>query len=264
MPESQTPVLLTIQDRVATLTLNRGAQRNSLSMAMMGAMLEALTEAGQTEAARVLVVRAAGPAFCAGHDLKELTQARQDTDGGVEFFTRTFSLCAELMMAVVQHPLPVVAAVQGIATAAGCQLVASCDLALASVSARFATPGVDIGLFCSTPSVALTRAIPHKAAAAMLFTGEAIDARQAEHIGLINRAVGAESLLSEVSDLARTIASKPRATVVQGKAALLRQRGLPLREAYFEAARAMVSGMTHTESGEGIGAFLEKRAPRWT
>lgn len=264
MPESQEPVLLTIEDRIATLTLNRGAQRNALSIAMMEAMLAALSQAGQTEAARVLVINAAGPAFCAGHDLKELTQARRAADGGQAFFTRTFSLCAELMMAVVQHPLPVIAAVHGIATAAGCQLVASCDLALGSLNARFATPGVDIGLFCSTPAVALTRAIPDKAAAAMLFTGQAIDGREAERIGLINRAVGAESLSSEVGAMARLIASKPRATVVQGKCALIRQRRLPLPEAYADAARAMVAAMTNAESQEGIGAFLEKRAPHWT
>jgi enoyl-CoA hydratase/carnithine racemase len=229
---------------------------------MMGALQQAL-ETAATDNSRVVVVAAEGAAFCSGHDLKEMTALRSEPDGGRAAFAAIFAQCSTLMQAIVRHPKPVIAQVQGIATAAGCQLVASCDLAVASETARFATPGVNIGLFCSTPMVALSRNVSRKHAMEMLLTGEMISAERAREIGLVNRVVPADQLETETMRLAEQVASKPRATVKTGKEAFYRQLEMPLSEAYDYASRVMTENMLHAESTEGICAFLEKREPRW-
>jgi len=247
---------------VLRLTMNRAAARNALSTAMMAALQKAFAAAAQDDSC-VIVLAAEGSAFCAGHDLKELTALRSRPDGGRGAFAAIFEQCSQLMQTIVRHPKPVIAQVQGVATAAGCQLVASCDLAVASESAQFATPGVNIGLFCSTPMVALSRNLSQKHAMEMLLTGEMISAELAARIGLINRAVAPDVLEPEAMELAERIAAKPRATVKVGKEAFYRQLEMPLSEAYHYASQVMTENMLHAEAGEGICAFLEKRAPRW-
>jgi enoyl-CoA hydratase/carnithine racemase len=254
-----TPVLLEENDRgVFRLTLNRPDARNALSVVLMSALLEALARAATDPQARVVVIAGAGPAFCAGHDLRELR-----TDQRRETYERVFAQCSELMLAIVRLPKPVIAEVHGVATAAGCQLVATCDLAVAAADTRFATPGVNIGLFCSTPMVALTRAVGRKAAMEMLLTGKLIDAEAAQAIGLINRVVPREGLRNAVDDLAREIASKSALTVKIGKEAFYRQAELDLAAAYRYAAEVMTTNMLARDAGEGIDAFLAKRAPLW-
>jgi enoyl-CoA hydratase/carnithine racemase len=254
-----TPVLLEENDRgVFRLTLNRPDARNALSVVLMSALLEALARAATDPQARVVVIAGAGPAFCAGHDLRELR-----TDQQRETYERVFAQCSELMLAIVRLPKPVIAEVHGVATAAGCQLVATCDLAVAARDARFATPGVNIGLFCSTPMVALTRAVGRKAAMEMLLTGKLIDAETAQAIGLINRVVPREGLRDAVDGLAREIASKSALTVKIGKEAFYRQAELDLAAAYRYAAEVMTTNMLARDAGEGIDAFLAKRAPLW-
>ncbi len=251
------------RDGVALLWLSRGPQRNALSAALMEAMLAELRSLAEDATAKVVVIGGRGPAFCAGHDLKEMTARRSDPDYGEGFYRHLFTRCAELMQGIVEHPKPVVAMVHGIATAAGCQLVASCDLAVAGESASFATPGVDIGLFCSTPMVALSRAVPRKAALEMLLTGESVGAKRAAEIGLVNRAVPDASLFDATMELASRIASKPRRTLAVGKALFQAQLDRPLGEAYSAAIEAMTRNMLDGEACEGIGAFVEKRAPAW-
>lgn len=257
--------ILVIEKRgkVGYLTLNRPAARNSLSLAMLEALQDALTVLGRDAEVHVLVIAAAGPVFCAGHDLKELTAARAHDDAGAAFFTQTMALCAEVMTAIVTCPKPVIASVQGVATAAGCQLVASCDLAVASAEARFATPGVNIGLFCSTPMVALSRNVGRKQAMKMLLTGDMIDAEEAQDIGLVNDVVAPEALAAETEKLATRIAEKAPATLRIGKEAFYRQAEMPLAEAYAYTAEVMVTNMLAPDAEEGIGAFIEKRAPTW-
>jgi enoyl-CoA hydratase/carnithine racemase len=254
-----TPVLLEENDRgVFRLTLNRPDARNALSVVLMSALLEALARAATDPQARVVVIAGAGPAFCAGHDLRELR-----TDQQRETYERVFAQCSELMLAIVRLPKPVIAEVHGVATAAGCQLVATCDLAVAAADTRFATPGVNIGLFCSTPMVALTRAVGRKAAMEMLLTGKLIDAETAQAIGLINRVVPREGLRDAVDGLAREIASKSALTVKIGKEAFYRQAELDLAAAYRYAAEVMTTNMLARDAGEGIDAFLAKRPPVW-
>jgi len=253
------PVLLKEHDRgVLRLTLNRPDARNALSTALMSALLEALGRAATEPQARVVVIAGAGPAFCAGHDLREMR-----TDQRRETYERVFAQCSELMLAIVRLPKPVIAEVHGVATAAGCQLVATCDLAVAAEDARFATPGVNIGLFCSTPMVALTRAVGRKAAMEMLLTGKLIDAETARAIGLVNRVVPREGLRDAVDDLAREIAGKSALVVKIGKEAFYRQAELDLAAAYRYAAEVMTTNMLARDAGEGIDAFLAKRAPIW-
>lgn len=245
---------------VATLTLASPARRNALSTAMMTAVMEALERATVAERARVVVVQALGPVFCAGHDLSELA----GVSGDAKRAEAVFAQCAELMMRVVVAPVPVVAAVHGLATAAGCQLAASCDIVVASQSAAFATPGVNIGLFCSTPAVAVTRTMSPKVAAAMLFTGEPITAADAFTAGLVSRVVdgGAAEVQAAAAAIAATIASKPTAVVRLGKRGLRSQSGLPLRAAYEMATAVMTANLvTEPDAAEGITAFLQKRAP---
>jgi len=261
-----TEAILTEERRgaVAILTLNRPKARNSLSLDMIAAVHDAISELGKASDVSAIVLTGAAPAFCAGHDLKEMTAARQDADRGRAFFDRTMRACSAMMQAVVRCPKPVIAAVNGIATAAGCQLVASCDLAVAGASAKFATPGVNIGLFCSTPMVALSRNVSRKDAMEMPLLGEMIEAARAREIGLINRVVPDDAVLPEALAVAQTIASKSPLTVAIGKEAFYRQLEMPLNEAYGYTARIMVENMLARDAEEGIGAFLEKRDPVWT
>ncbi|MEI9992898.1 MAG: enoyl-CoA hydratase [Rhizomicrobium sp.] len=258
------PLVLAAQDgAVLRLTLNRGAARNALSQGLMTALQDALDAAAADTSVRVVVIAADGPAFSAGHDLKEMTARRADADKGKAYFAALFAQCSRLMQSIVRHPKPVIAQVQGIATAAGCQLVASCDLAVASATAQFATPGVNIGLFCSTPMVALSRNVARKQAMEMLLTGETIDAEEARRIGLINRIVAPEALAEETAKLAALIATKPHGTLKIGKEAFYRQVEMGLSEAYDYASQVMTLNMLGAEAEEGIGAFVEKRDPKW-
>lgn len=248
---------------VAVLTLNRPKARNALSLALIDALHAAVNEAGRDGSVSAIVIAANGPVFCSGHDLKEMTAHRADADGGRAFFETTMQSCTAMMQAIVSCPKPVIAAVQGTATAAGCQLVATCDLAIAAEAVEFGTPGVNIGLFCSTPMVALSRNIPRKQAMEMLLLGETMSAGDAARYGLINRAVAADRVLDDALDMARRIAQKSKATVAIGKAAFYRQIETPLAEAYSYAANVMVRNMMIADANEGICAFVEKRAPVW-
>jgi enoyl-CoA hydratase/carnithine racemase len=243
---------------VATLTLNRPASRNALSLEVLDALDAALVAIAADRSVRVVVLAGAGPAFSAGHDLRELA-ALDDAAARTEVFAR----CSAVMLRVGELPQPVIAKVGGVATAAGCQLVASCDLAVAGASARFATPGVDIGLFCSTPAVAVTRTVAPKHAMELLLTGELVGAEHALRIGLVNRVVPDAELDAATTALAALVASKPPAVVALGKAALRRQRDLPVRDAYAVASAAMVENLAMPDAAEGIAAFLEKRPPSW-
>jgi enoyl-CoA hydratase/carnithine racemase len=260
----QTPILLReTVGSIRVLTLNRPAARNSLSEAMIAELHAALRDIHDDADVRALVIAANGPAFSAGHDMKELTARRTDADRGRAYFAHIMTACSAMMQAIVQLPKPVVAAVQGIATAAGCQLVASCDLAVASEAATFATPGVDIGLFCSTPMVALSRNVPRKQAMEMLLTGEPVPATTARDIGLINRVVAASTERDAAIALAQKVALKSAYTVKLGKAAFYRQAEMTLADAYRYAAEVMTENMMARDAEEGIGAFIEKREPKW-
>ena len=259
------PPILLREDKggIAILKLNRPAARNSLSQAMLGTLGEALTALAHERSVRVVILAANGPAFCAGHDLKEITARRADADRGRAYFQRIMALCSSVMQQIVTLPQPVIAAVHATATAAGCQLVASCDLAVASQTAKFATPGVNIGLFCSTPMVALSRNVSRKAAMEMLLTGDLISAEDAVRIGLVNRIVTPGSEHAEALKLAEKIAAKSTLTVKIGKAAFYRQAEMPLAEAYTYASEVMVENMLARDAEEGISAFIEKREPKW-
>jgi len=248
---------------VAMLILNRPAARNSLSQGMIDTLTDEIAKVRDDKSVRALIVAANGPGFCAGHDMKEMTGRRADSDRGRAFFQHMFRSCAKMMMSIVNLPKPVIAAVGGVASAAGCQLVASCDLAVASKEARFATPGVDIGLFCSTPMVALSRNVANKHAMEMLLTGGLIPAQRAYEIGLINRVVDAGSERHEALELANKIASKSAHTLKIGKEAFYRQRELDLESAYRYTAEVMTENMLARDAEEGIGAFVEKRTPKW-
>lgn len=265
VPMSASAILLRDleQPGILRLTLNDIARRNALSEEMLAQLGEAIAEAGADPAVRVVVVAAEGPAFCAGHDLKELTAARTASDGGQAYFARIMALCSAVMQGIVACPKPVIAEVTGIATAAGCQLVASCDLAIAADSAQFSTPGVHIGLFCSTPMVALSRNVAAKHAMEMLLTGDMIPASRAAEIGLINKAVPPEDLRQATLDMAAKIAAKSGMTLAVGKRAFYAQLQMPLAEAYDHASEVMVRNMLARDAREGIGAFIEKRSPEW-
>ena len=262
--EIEEPVLLRENvGPVAVLTLNRPAARNSLSEALIAELHRALDELRDDAGVRAVVITASGTAFSAGHDMKELTARRVDADRGRAYFAQVMNACSAMMQAIVQLPKPVVAAVQGTATAAGCQLVASCDLAVASKAASFATPGVDIGLFCSTPMVALSRNVPRKHAMEMLLTGEPVSAAAAREMGLINRVVPVGTERDAAIALARKVASKSAYTVKIGKAAFYRQAEMSLADAYRYAAEVMTENMMARDAEEGIGAFIDKREPKW-
>jgi enoyl-CoA hydratase/carnithine racemase len=260
------PALILLREDIggiAVLTLNRPQARNSLSEAMLEALGDALTAIAHERAVRAVVIAANGPAFSAGHDLKEINAHRADPDRGRAYFKHIMGLCSAMMQQIVMLPQPVIATVGATATAAGCQLVASCDLAIASHTAKFATPGVNIGLFCSTPMVALSRNVSRKHAMEMLLTGELISAEEAARIGLVNRVVGAGHEHAEALKLAEKIAGKSASTVKIGKEAFYRQAEMPLAEAYKYASEVMVENMLARDAEEGIGAFIEKREPHW-
>jgi len=244
---------------VTTLTMNRPQARNALSQGMLRAMLDAFIEVSTDETARVVILAGAGPGFCAGHDLKEIKAQNYSRN----YTEQLFADCAELMQTIIRLPKPVIAQVHGIATAAGAQLVASCDLAISSQEARFATPGVNIGLFCSTPMVALSRNLSNKHAMQMLLTGDLIDAQNAYRMGLVNEVVDAEQLERKTMELALKLASKSPLTVAIGKEAYYRQAELPLSEAYDYTKEVMVRNLEARDAQEGISAFIEKRHPVW-
>ena len=252
-----------IGNGVYRLILNDAKKRNALSEEMMAKLKSLLTDATDNKSIRVIIIAGNGPAFCSGHDLKQMTAGRDNDDQGLTYFKKVFASCSELMQIIVEHPKPIIAEVSGIAAAAGCQLVACCDLAVAGKSARFITPGVNIGLFCSTPMVALSRNVSNKAAMEMLLTGEMVSADKAEHIGLINRVTDDADLEQETTALAELIASKSSLTLKIGKEAFYKQKDMPLSEAYDFASKVMVDNMLEHDAKEGIGSFLEKRKPKW-
>jgi len=257
------PLLRENIDNIAVLTLNRPQTRNSLSEEMLAALRQELAEIAAKWRVRAVVIAANGPAFSAGHDLKELTAHRADADGGRSYTRHIMESCSAMMLALLRLPQPVVAAVEATATAAGCQLVATCDLAVASSTAKFATPGVNIGLFCSTPMVALSRSVARKHAMEMLLTGDLIGAPDAYRMGLINRVVEPGAAREQALALARRIAAKPTATVKLGKEAFYRQIEMSVTEAYAHATEVMVKNMMAHDAAEGISAFVKKRPPKW-
>lgn len=251
-------VLLAVEERLAFVTMNRPAKRNALSLEHMEELIDAFRTIGRRGDVSVVILRGAGPAFCAGHDLSEM-QGRSP-----EFYRHLFDVCTALMETIQAIPQPVIAQVHGIATAAGCQLAATCDLVVAAEDARFATPGVKIGLFCSTPMVALSRAVPAKQAMEMLLTGEPITAAEARAFGLVNRVVPAAELDAATRALAEQIAAASRTVVGLGKQAFYRQLNMPQHQAYAYAKEVMSFNATFADAQEGICAFLEKRSPRWS
>ena len=264
-PDSATsPVLLRGDiDGIALLSLNRPQVRNTMSEAMLAALHDEFAAIAGDDQVRAVIISHSGPVFCAGHDMKEMTAHRSDPDGGRGYFNALMERCNALMMSIQKLPQPVIAAVEGVATAAGCQLVATCDLAVASETARFSTPGVHIGLFCSTPMVALSRNVSNKHAMEMLLTGDMVSADDAYRIGLVNRVVTAGKVSENALELARQIAAKSMLTVKLGKEAFYRQRELKLADAYKLTIDVMVENMLARDAEEGIGAFIEKRDPTW-
>jgi enoyl-CoA hydratase/carnithine racemase len=258
-PVAETVLLRRDLDGVAWLTLNRPQARNALSVALMTALEAELTAIATDKAVKVVVIGGAGPAFCSGHDLREMR-----TEPKREVYEALFAQCSRLMLAIVRLPKPVIARVHGVATAAGCQLVATCDLAVAADTARFATPGVNLGLFCSTPMVALTRAVGRKNAMEMLLTGDLVDAAHARAIGLVNRVVPEAELDAATAALAGQIAGKSPLTLAIGKEAFYRQAEMDLEGAYRYAAEVMTRNMLARDAEAGIDAFLQKRQPVWT
>jgi enoyl-CoA hydratase/carnithine racemase len=252
-----------VEGAAAILTLDSQASRNGLSLAMIEALQNALAAVAKDRKIRAVVLAARGPVFSSGHDLREIRAHRNDEDHGRAYDERLMARCAEMMQAIVALPKPVIAAVEGVATAAGCQLVATCDLAIAGEKARFALPGVGIGLFCSTPLVALGRAISRKHAMEMALTGELYSARDAERFGLVNRVVSAGGAEEEAMKLAAAFAKRSAKTLAIGKRTFYGQIEKPLDEAYVFAGRAMVENLAERDADEGISAFLDKRTPQW-
>ena len=248
---------------IATLTLNRPGALNALSEGMLAALQAEIDALATDTATRVVVIRAEGRAFCAGHDLREMQRARDSADRGRAYFNALFAQCARMMTSLTRLPQPVIAEVYALATAAGCQLVATCDMAVAAEGAKFGVNGVNIGLFCSTPMVALTRNVPAKHAFEMLTTGQFIDAPRAQAIGLVNRVVPAEALRAETQALAETVAAKLASAVRIGKRAFYEQADMSLDAAYAYTGRVMAENMLHRDTAEGVQAFLEKRPPNW-
>jgi enoyl-CoA hydratase/carnithine racemase len=262
-PTSASVLLRGDIDGIALLSLNRPQSRNTLSEGMLEALTSEFASLANDKSVRAVIISHNGPAFSAGHDMKEMTAHRKDPDRGRAYFRALMEQCSALMMSIRKLPQPVIASVEGVAAAAGCQLVASCDLAVASESARFSTPGVHIGLFCSTPMVALSRNVSNKHAMEMLLTGEMISADDAYRMGLINRVAPAGKASEQALALARQIASKSMLTVKIGKEAFYKQRELNLASAYKLTIDAMVENMLAHDAEEGIGAFIEKRDPSW-
>ena len=248
---------------IVTLTLNRATQRNPLCEGMLTALTAELATIAADKTLKAVIITAEGPVFSAGHDLKQMSARRADPDRGRSYFADILGRCAAMMQAIVHLPQPVIAAVEGVATAAGCQLVASCDLAVAGAKAQFCTPGVHIGLFCSTPMVPLSRNLSSKHAMEMLLLGEMASAEDAARMGLVNRVVAAGGTLAEAARLAAIIASKSSATIRVGKRAFYEQREMTLAQGYEHATTAMVENMLARDAEEGIGAFMQKRSPVW-
>ena len=250
-------------DKIAHLTFNRPDKLNVLSEEMLGKLYEHLCSIENDESIKCIVLGGQGKAFCAGHDLAELTLGRQAPDGGQEYYQKIFNLCSKVMQKIQEIPQPVIAQVQGPAVAAGCQLVATCDLAIAGTSAKFGVNGVNIGLFCSTPMVALTRNIQLKSAFELLVTGRIINSDEAQSLGLVNRVVPDDALEEAVTQMATLVSSKLSAAVKIGKQAFYQQAQMPLDKAYEYAGEVMVTNMLYRDTKEGISAFLEKRKPDW-
>ena len=251
------------EEGVLRLIMNNLDQRNALSESMISILIDEIKDASSNQSIKVIVLAANGNIFCSGHDLKEITAARENDDSGEAYFKNLFDSCSLLMQLIVNTPKPFIAEVDGVATAAGCQLVASCDLAIASHESKFATPGVNIGLFCSTPMVALSRNVNKKNAMEMLLTGDFIDAEKAKEIGLINNMVEKEELTFEVNRLAEKIASKSSMTVSIGKNAFYAQTEMDLSEAYKYTSKIMRDNLLKHDAKEGVNAFIEKRSPTW-
>ncbi len=249
---------------ILRLTLNDNGRRNALSEGMMARLSEIMSTSATDSSVRVIVLAANGPAFCAGHDLKEMTAGREADDNGKDYFTHVMQTCSTMMQSIVNNPKPVIAEVAGVATAAGCQLVATCDLAYAADTAKFGTPGVHIGLFCSTPMVALSRNVSNKHAMEMLLTGDMVSAKRAAEIGLVNQVTDSDALTETTMNVAEKIASKSSMTLATGKKAFYHQRDLNLAEAYEYASKVMVDNMLKHDAEEGIQAFIEKRHAQWS
>ncbi len=252
-----------IINKVFHLTLNDQMNQNTLGEMMINILNKKFKEASRDKDIKVIVLSSTGKVFCAGHNLKDLDLKRNDPDNGRSYYKKIFKSCSSLMMNIVQNPKPVIAAIDGVATAAGCQLIASCDLAYASDKAKFATPGVNIGLFCSTPMVALSRSVNKKSAMEMLLTGDLIDAKKACEIGLINNYFNNNDLMKRVFEQANKISLKPMQTLKIGKKAFYKQKEMLLEEAYHYTSKVMIENMLEKDSKEGISAFLEKRTPNW-
>ena len=256
-------ILTEIKDNVFYITLNNPSSQNTLSLNIINILNEIILDSAKNNEIKVIIIRSVGKIFSAGHNLKEISLHRQDGDKGLKFFTTLISSCSNLMLNIINNPKPVIAEVNGIATAAGCQLVASCDLAYASDKAYFATPGVNIGLFCSTPMVALSRVVKNKNSMEMLLTGEMIDAKKAEQISLINNYFDENSLSNQVNVIAKKITSKSSLTLKIGKKAFYAQTQMNVKDAYKYSSEIMIKNMMEYDAEEGINAFIDKRKPKW-
>tara|TARA_B100001250_G_C19804870_1_gene792801 strand:- start:248 stop:1039 length:792 start_codon:yes stop_codon:yes gene_type:complete len=256
-------VKVAINKKILNLTLNDPEHQNTLSEDMIAELDKNLQDAAKDNSVKVIILSSTGPVFCAGHNLKDLNSKRSDIDKGKGYFEKIFKSCSNLMINIIKNPKPVIASINGIATAAGCQLVASCDLAYASTNAKFATPGVNIGLFCSTPMVALSRNVNKKPSMEMLLTGDLIESTKAKEIGLINEVCSPEQLVEKVFVIAEKISSKSMTTLKIGKEAFYKQKEMTIEEAYKYTSAVMIENMLKKDSEEGISAFIEKRTPTW-
>ena len=253
-----------LKDSILKITLNNPSQQNTLSLDFINDLKKIIDKADKNDEVKVIILSSSGKVFSAGHNLKEIKSHREDKDQGLQFFTTLINSCSDLMIKIINNSKPIIAEVSGIATAAGCQLVASCDLAYASENSKFATPGVNIGLFCSTPMVALSRVVKSKHSMEMLLTGDFIDANKAKNIGLINNYFNEDSLVDEIRQMANKIANKSSQTVKIGKKAFYNQAQMKTDDAYKYASEIMIENMMNQDSDEGISAFLEKREPDWS
>ena len=253
-----------LKDSILKITLNNPSQQNTLSLDFINDLKKIIDKADKNDEVKVIILSSSGKVFSAGHNLKEIKSHRDDKDQGLQFFTTLINSCSDLMIKIINNSKPIIAEVSGIATAAGCQLVASCDLAYASEHSKFATPGVNIGLFCSTPMVALSRVVKSKHSMEMLLTGDFIDANKAKNIGLINNYFSEDSLVDEIRQIANKIANKSSQTVKIGKKAFYNQAQMKTVDAYKYASEIMIENMMNQDSDEGISAFLEKREPNWS
>ena len=257
-------IIENLKDSILKITLNNPSQQNTLSLDFINDLKKIIDKADKNDEVKVIILSSSGKVFSAGHNLKEIKSHREDKDQGLQFFTTLINSCSDLMIKIINNSKPIIAEVSGIATAAGCQLVASCDLAYASENSKFATPGVNIGLFCSTPMVALSRVVKSKHSMEMLLTGDFIDANKAKNIGLINNYFSEDSLVDEIRQMANKIANKSSQTVKIGKKAFYNQAQMKTDDAYKYASEIMIENMMNQDSDEGISAFLEKREPNWS